>query len=146
MSNSSVLNRFEQASNSDGDNPLVLGGTVETPTGANLKSVRVAVVFTDISTASAVTVSLGVACTFIGLTSSLNTTISADTLITTKIGAASVTDGSLTLLTSLSAVGDVNTATPSADNVLTATDALQILTDGATTTGSATFVAEFELA
>ena len=102
---------------------------------------------TDVSTASSVWVVAPVACTFTGLWSVINAAItSADAAITTEIGGTAVTGGALTIANSGSAAGDVDSATPSALNTLTAGQALEIITDGgSSTTSRATFTVELTI-
>ena len=57
----------------------------------------------------------------------------ADADLTAKIGGTAVTGGLITVATAGSAAGDVDTATPSANNAFTPTDAIEIETDGAST-------------
>lgn len=99
---------------------------------------------TDVSSAASVWVVAPVACTFTKMWSVINGAITgADANITTEIGGTAVTGGSLTIANSGSAAGDVDTATPSALNTLTAGQALEIITDGASsTTARATFTIE----
>ena len=64
----------------------------------------------------------------------------ADAAITTEIGGTAVTGGAITIAYSGSAAGDVDSASPSALNILTAGQALEIITDGASAnTVAATF-------
>jgi len=57
----------------------------------------------------------------------------ANAVLTTKIGGVAVTNGALTVAFSGSAAGDVDTATPSAANVFTPTQAIEVETNGAST-------------
>ena len=57
----------------------------------------------------------------------------ADADLTAKIGGTAVTGGLITVATSGSAAGDVDTATPTALNSFTSTQAIEIETDGAST-------------
>lgn len=57
----------------------------------------------------------------------------ADAVLTTKIGGTAVTNGAITIANSSSAAGDVDTATPSALNEFTSTDAVEVETNGAST-------------
>jgi hypothetical protein len=96
---------------------------------------------TDISTAASVWVVAPVASSIKKIYSVINGAItSADAAITTEIGGTAVTGGAITIANSGSAAGDVDSATPSALNVLTAGQALEIITDGGSTgTVRATF-------
>ena len=147
MANENVDNYFEQPVGGGTDNKLVLGGSVESPGGASVKTARVTVQMDDISNPQSVWISIGEACTFRKLTSIINGAITAaDAEITTEIGGVAVTGGALTIANSGSAAGVVDTATPTAANVLTAAQGLEIITDGGSTgTVAAVFVVEFEL-
>lgn len=57
----------------------------------------------------------------------------ANAVLTLKIGGSAVTGGTLTIVQSGSAAGNVSTATPSAANTFTATQAVQIETNGGST-------------
>lgn len=57
----------------------------------------------------------------------------ADADLTAKIGGTAVTGGVITVATSGSAAGDVDSATPTGANTFTATDAIEVETDGAST-------------
>lgn len=57
----------------------------------------------------------------------------ADVDLTLKIGGTAVTGGLITIATSGSAAGDVDTARPYAANAVSAGDAIEIETDGAST-------------
>ena len=144
-----VKNYFKQADSND-DNTLILDGSVETSSGANLKSIRVTTIMTDVSaTGSSAYVTLGVPCRVIGMSVVLSTqNISvADSILKMIIGGVDVVGGEVTLVQPASA-GDVfNPTTPvTADNVLTATDALQIESDGGSVVAAnAQITVEFEL-
>ena len=116
---------------------------VDTYNAINNK-INLTVTMADVSTAGSVWVVAPVACTFDGLYSVINGAIAtADAAITTEIGGTAVTGGSLTIANSGSAAGDVDSATPTALNTLAAGQALEIITDGASTnTVIATFTVE----
>lgn len=117
---------------------------VDTYNAIDAGKIYLTVDMTDVSTAGSVWVVAPVASTFSGLSSVINGAIAtADAAITTEIGGTAVTGGSLTIANSGSAAGDVDTATPTALNTLTANQALEIITDGASTnTVRATFTVE----
>lgn len=108
------------------------------------KKVYLTVTMADVSTASSVWVVSPVAGKFTKLYSVINGAITvADAVITTEIGGTLVTNGGLTIATSGSAAGTVDSGTPTAANTLTAGQALEIITDGgSTTTSIATFTVE----
>lgn len=58
----------------------------------------------------------------------------ADAVVTSKIGGANITNGGFTVTQAGSAAGDVDVATPTAANTVTAGGAIEIATDGASTT------------
>ena len=98
------------------------------------KKIYLNVTMADVSTASSVWVVAPVASTFTKLYSVINGAIAtADAAITTEIAGTAVTGGALTIAYSGSAAGDVDSATPSALNILTAGQALEIITSGAST-------------
>ncbi len=57
----------------------------------------------------------------------------ADAGITVELGGTAVTGGAITIANSGSAAGDVDTATPTALNTVTAGGAIEVITDGAST-------------
>jgi len=59
-------------------------------------------------------------------------TVAAETVVTTKIGATNITGGAITIASG-AAIGDVDTATPTAANVVAAGDKLSAVSDGANT-------------
>lgn len=61
------------------------------------------------------------------------TIATADAAITFEIGGTAVTGGAITIAYSGSAAGDVDSATPTAANSLTAGQAIEMITDGAST-------------
>lgn len=109
-------------------------GVVDTNDSVGADKIYLTVTMADVSTAASVWVVAPVACTFTKLHSVINGAIAtADAAITTEIGGAAVTGGGLTIAYSGSAAGDVDSATPSAANTLTAGQALEIITSGAST-------------
>jgi hypothetical protein len=61
---------------------------------------------------------------------------SADADITTKIGGTAVTNGLITIAQSGSASGDVDSSVPTALNTFTAGQAIEVETDGASSTAA----------
>lgn len=57
----------------------------------------------------------------------------ADSTVTAKIGGVAITDGALTIANAGSAAGDVDSATPTAANTVTAGQAIEFATDGGST-------------
>lgn len=60
-----------------------------------------------------------------------------DVVLTSKIGGVGITNGVITITQSGSAAGDVDSATPTALNTITAGQAIEIACDGGTTTSGA---------
>ncbi len=136
MSGETVLNFFEQPG-TDRDNKLVIGGTQETPTGQNLKTKLVTVAIGDVSTAGSVFAVPGVAGTIVGISNVIDAAITAaDAGLTFEIGGVAVTDAAITIANAGSAAGDVDQSTPSALNVITAAQAIEVVKDGLSTTTS----------
>jgi hypothetical protein len=114
------------------DNPLILGGTVETEAGQSLKKVRLFTSIPDISTAGQIYVVSPVAGTISKIYSVINGAIAtADSVLTPKIAGTAITNGAITVAFSGSAAGDVDSSTPTAANTITAGAAIEIETDGA---------------
>jgi len=61
----------------------------------------------------------------------------ADTTLQLKIGGTNVTNGAITIAYSGSAAGDVDSCTPTAANTVSAGQAIEIASDGGTTTSGA---------
>lgn len=132
--NENALNRFEQTVGNSRDNKLVLGGSVESEGGANLKTKLVTVKITDISTAGSVFVVPGFACTVVKISSVIDGAITVgDAVLDPQIGGVSITDGGITIANVGSAAGVVDQATPSALNAVGAAEAVEIATDGGST-------------
>ena len=136
MSGESVKNFFEQPG-SDRDNKLVVGGSMESATGADLKTKLVTVAIGDVSTAGSVFAVPGVAGTIVGISNVIDAAITAaDAGLTFEIGGVAVTGADITIANAGSAAGDVDQSTPSALNVITATDAIEVVKDGLSSTAS----------
>ena len=136
MTAESVLNRFEQPG-SDRDNKLVLEGSVESAGGANLKTKLVAVAIGDVSTAGSVWFVPGFAGSVVGFRNVIDAAITgADAGLTLELGGTEITDSAITIANAASAAGDVDSAIPTALNVFTATQAIEIVKDGLSTTTS----------
>lgn len=60
----------------------------------------------------------------------------SDTVVQVEIGGVAVTDGSVTFVQAGSAAGDVQTATPTSNNTLTAGSVISVVSDGGMTTSS----------
>lgn len=60
----------------------------------------------------------------------------ADTVLTFEIGGVLITGSTITITQAGSAAGDVDSSTPSAANTITADTAVEMITDGGTTTAA----------
>jgi len=137
MSGENVDNRFEQPAGGSTDNPLVLGGTVKTPAGADLKTKLATVAIGDISSSGSVWVVPGIAGTIQKISNVIDTTITtANAGLTFEIGGNAVTDAAITIAFSGSLPGTVDQSTPSALNVVAANEAIEIIKDGNSTVAS----------
>lgn len=136
MSGESVLNRFEQPG-ADKDNKLVLEGSSETVTGQNLKTKLVVVPIGDVSAGGSVFIVPGIAGTIVKFSNVIDAAItSADAGLTLEIDGTPVTGADITITQVGSGAGDVDQATPSALNVITAVEAIEIVKDGLSSTAS----------
>ena len=135
MALENVDNRFEQPVGGSTDNKFVMGGSVESGGGQSLKKMYITAEIADVSTAGSTWVVPGVAGTITKISTVLHAAITAaDADITAEIGGTLVTGSLITIATAGSAAGDVDSATPTALNVVTAADAIEIITDGGSTT------------
>ena len=141
-----VLNRFEHPIGGSDDNKLILGGTVVTDdAGASVKSKIVSVPIGDVSTGGSVWVVPGVAGTILKISNVIDAAItSAAAGLTFEINGTAVTDGPITIAISGSAAGVVDQSTPSSTNVITTSDAIEVVKDGAST-GTSLGVVTFEI-
>jgi uncharacterized sodium:solute symporter family permease YidK len=79
------------------DNPLILGGTVETTTGQSLKKVYLFTSIADISTAGQIYIVSPVAGTITKIYSVINGAIAtANSILTPKINNIAITNGAIT--------------------------------------------------
>lgn len=130
------------------DNPLILGGTVETGNGSNLKKTFINVELADVSTASSCYVVAPAGGTISKIYSVINGAISgANSIITSNINGVAITNGSITVAFSGSAAGHIDSATPTALNTVVAGDLITLTTDGGSTgTVKTVFTIEITLA
>jgi len=116
-------------------------GPVESAGGADLKTKLVTVKIPDISAASSVWVVPGIAGTVVKISSVIDgAIITADAVLDPQIGGVSITDGGITIAFTGSAAGIVDQATPSAANTITASEAVEIATDGGSTNSVAAVI------
>lgn len=105
--------------------------------GSSVKNVnKVFITYTidDVSTAGSHWVVPGIAGDIVGIKTVLHGAIgTADAGLTFEIGGTALTSSAITITQSGSAAGDVDSSTPSANNTVTATDPVEIITDGAST-------------
>lgn len=95
------------------------------------------VYFTDVSTAGSIYIAAPYNGTITKVQTALGAAITAaDETVRLRLGGVVVTDSAVTIAYSGSAEGDVDTATPSGLNTVTAGQAIQVQTDG-TSTGAA---------
>jgi len=107
---------------------------METETAQNLKTKIVNVDIDDISSAGSSWVVPGIAGTIKKVTTVLYGAITTgDAVVTLEIGGVLVTGSSVTIANAGSAAGDVDSATPSALNVVTAIQPIEVITDGGST-------------
>lgn len=136
MANENVKNFFEQAGSGQ-DNVLVIGAGIETETGTSLKTRSFTLSIGDVSIADSAFVSPGVAGSIVKITNVIDAAITvADAGLTFEIGGVAVTGAAITIANAGSAAGDVDQSTPTALNVITATDAIEVVKDGLSSTSS----------
>lgn len=114
----------------------IVSGVVDVSDGLNIggESVTLNVSIQDISTAGQIFVVSPIAGSITKISSVINGAIAtADADLTAKIAGVAVTGGLITVATSGSAAGDVDSVSPSALNTVAAGDAIEIETDGAST-------------
>lgn len=105
-----------------------------TATATELNETFLTVEIVDVSTASSVWVVSPHAGTVSKIYSVINGTIAtAPAVLDPQIGGTSITDGGISITESGSAAGDIDSSTPSAANVVTAGQAIEVATSGAST-------------
>lgn len=104
---------------------------LKSSTTKNTNRITVSMYFADIGTAGSQFCVAPMAGKIIKIYSVINAALTgSNTVLTSKIGGVSVTNGSLTITQSGSAAGDVDSATPTAANTVTAGQAIEIASDG----------------
>lgn len=141
-----VLNRFEQPVGGSLDNKLILGGSVVTDNaGASVKSKIVSIPIGDVSTAGSVWVVPGIAGTILKISNVIDAAITTpDAGLTFEIGGVAITDAAITIAFSGSGAGIVDQSTPSDLNVITVSDAIEVVKDGSSN-GTSNGVVTFEI-
>lgn len=124
-----VLNKFGHPGSGD-DNTFVVGGTMETSSGASLKTQVVSVKIVDVSTVGQVFFLAPFAGTLTKVTSVLNgAIITADAVLTVKTQEG--TAGTITIANSGSATGDIDSLTVASNGAVTVGSLIEIETTGA---------------
>ena len=114
---------------------LKLAGTALSASAAELNQYSVECVIPDISTAGSFFVTAPHAGDIAIWYSTIDNAITVgDATLTLEIGGTLVTGSSITVAQSGSAAGDVDSASPSAANTVTAGQAIEVITDGGSTT------------
>lgn len=105
---------------------------IDTSSIKNINKVYLTYLITDVCTAGSHWVVAPLAGTISKIYSVIDGAIgTADTALSFKIAGVAVTNGDITITQSGSAAGDVNSATPTANNTVTDGQAIEIITDGA---------------
>lgn len=98
---------------------------------------RLNVDIADLSAEASYFAVVDVPCELVKLSSVIDGAVAtADVTITSKIGGVAITNGLVTIATAGSAAGDVDSATPSGLNVLSAGQAVELLVSGGGAGGS----------
>lgn len=143
MANESVDNFFEGTTGRD--NTLVIGGSFETGTNQNLKIQLFTLPIGDVSTSGSVFVVPGVAGLVIKIGVVIDSGITvADEVINFKIGTELIGPAGISIPFAGSGAGDVAQITTSTLNVITATDAIEVVKTGVST-GPSNGVITFEI-
>ena len=113
----------------------VASGQINTASIKNLNKNYITYTIPDISTAGSHFVVTPIAGTINKIFSTINNAISsANCALTFEIAGTLVTNGAITIAHSGSAAGTVDNSTPSGQKTLTAGQAIEIITDGASST------------
>lgn len=111
------------------------------PKKPDLKAKFITAYLADVSTAGQIYVTPGFSGKIKNAYTALNGAIgTADAVLTLKIGGTAVTGGTITIAYTSSAAGDVDSCTPTAANTFTASQAIEIETDGASSNTVAVMV------
>jgi hypothetical protein len=116
----------------------IAANQINTTSINNLNKIVITTTFDDISTAHSHWVTAPIAGNIEKIYSVLHQSIATgDTTLTFKIGGVNVTNGVITITQSGSAAGDIDSATPTGANTVTAGQAIEIASDGGTNTSNA---------
>jgi len=111
---------------------------IDATTVNNLNKVVLNVHHDNLSTTSSRFVVAPIAGTIIAIYSVIDSSIAtADTVLSFEIGGVAVTNGNITITQSGSAAGDVDSSTPTGNNTVSAGQAIEVISNGGTTTSSA---------
>ena len=128
----------EDAMGSDSDEMIPTQQSVKAYVDAQASlagKVYITGVITDISTPASHFVVSPIAGTITKIYSTIDNAITvANAALSFEIAGTAVTSGGITIATASSAAGDVDSATPSAANTVTAGQAIEMITDGGSTT------------
>jgi len=98
------------------------------------KTEYITAVFDDVSTAGDLYIPMNFAGTVTSVRSVLHGAIAtADVTLAVKVNGVTMTNGNITIAFDSSAAGDLDSCTPSAGNTVTASQYLQVTSDGAST-------------
>lgn len=117
----------------NGDIVKVTGGAAVGVTLNNENQIVLNCYMADAANAEDAYVVSPLAGTILNIWSTIYSTCDANTVITPSIGGVNITSGSLTITAAGSATGDVDSSTPSANNDISAGQALKFLSDGGAT-------------
>lgn len=121
----------------DTDTDKTLGGTAITATGAELNEALLTLDIADLSADATYYLVMPHAGTITKIWSVIDGAVAtADVTITANIGATPITNGVVTIATAGSAAGDVDSATPSGANTVTAGQAINLVVAGGGAGGS----------
>ena len=121
----------------DAASTMTVNGALETAGAQDLKTKLVTVPIGDVSASGSVWVVPGIAGSIVKISNVIDAAItSADAGLTFEIGGTAVTNGAITIANSGSGAGDVDSSAPTALNVITASEAIEIVKDGLSSTAS----------
>ena len=127
MARESVLNVLEQSVN--GDNKLILGGSLQTTGGlSNLKSRSFVLSVTDIATAGSVWFVPGIQGTVTRIISVIDAFGFGTAILSFRIGGVSITDADITI--DMLSAGTIDESFPTGNNVITANDTIEVVKNG----------------
>lgn len=110
---------------------IILVGSADTSGYGDTSIIQASI--TDISGAnSSALIPVGIAGKVVGIYTTVSGDPGADTVLTASVNASAITGGAVTIANGASA-GDIDSATPTAANAVTAADYVKIVSDGAAT-------------